>query len=77
MMTDLSMSPVVHHDVGIGAGDGHAAPGVAKWLALAAAPTFALMALWTAFLSGQRLSVNNAVILGFLLPIGKQALAQK
>ncbi len=53
MMNDVSMSPVVHHDVEICAGGGHAAPGVAKWLALAAAPTFALTALWTAFLSGQ------------------------
>ncbi len=53
MMTDVSMSPIVHHGVEICAGGGHLAPGVAKWLALAAAPTFALMTLWTAFLSGQ------------------------
>jgi hypothetical protein len=33
-------------------GSGHAAPGAAGWLCLAAAPTFAIMALWTAFSSG-------------------------
>src|SRR5262245_3301756 len=52
-MTDVSMSPVVRHDVETCAGSGHAAPGVARWLGLAAAPTFAIMALWTAFFSGQ------------------------
>lgn len=36
----------------IGSG-GAAAPGVASWLGLAAAPTFAIMALWTGFFSGQ------------------------
>jgi hypothetical protein len=35
------------------AGSGSAAPGVAGWLGLAAAPTFALMALWTGFFAGQ------------------------
>src|SRR5262249_18357862 len=34
-------------------GGGHAAPGVARWLGLAAAPTFAIMALWTALFGGQ------------------------
>ncbi len=29
-MTDVSMSPVVHHDVEICAGGGHAAPGVGQ-----------------------------------------------
>ena len=35
------------------AGGGHTAPGTAGWLCLAAAPTFAAMALWTAFFNGQ------------------------
>lgn len=40
--------------VGGCAGSGQAAaPGAADWLGLAAAPTFALMALWTAMSSGQ------------------------
>ncbi len=52
-MTDVSMSPVVHHDVEACAGSGHAASGAAGWLGLAAAPTFAIMALWTGLFSGQ------------------------
>jgi hypothetical protein len=52
-MTDVSMPPVVRHDGEICVGGGHAAPGVARWLGLAAAPTFAIMALWTALFSGQ------------------------
>ena len=44
-MTDTPMSPVLRHDVGACTGGG-AAPGLARWLGLAAAPTFALMALW-------------------------------
>jgi hypothetical protein len=52
-MTDISMSPVVRDDIEACAGGGHAASGAAGWLGLAAAPTFALMALWTAFFSGQ------------------------
>jgi hypothetical protein len=52
-MTDVSMSPVLRHDVETCAGGGHAAPGAAGWLGLAATPTFALMALWTSFFSGQ------------------------
>lgn len=35
------------------AGSAHAAPGVANWLGPAAAPTFAIMALWSAFFSSQ------------------------
>jgi len=50
-MTKLSMSPVVHHDVETCAGS--AATGAAGWLGLAAAPTFAMMALWNGFFSGQ------------------------
>ena len=52
-MTDVSISRVLHHDVDTCAGGGHAAPGLAAWLGLAAAPTFAIMALWSAFFSGQ------------------------
>ena len=52
-MTDVSMSPVVCHDTGTCAGGGSAASGAARWLGLAAAPTFALMALWTGFCGGQ------------------------
>ena len=52
-MTDVSMSPVVRHDVETCAVGGHAASGAAGWLGLAAAPTFALVALWTGFFSDQ------------------------
>ena len=52
-MTDMSMSSVVRYDAETCAGGGHAAPGAAGWLALAAAPTFAIMALWTGLFSGQ------------------------
>jgi hypothetical protein len=52
-MTDVSIFRVVHHDVDTCAGGGHAAPGLATWLGLAAAPTFAIMALWTGLFSGQ------------------------
>ena len=38
--------------IGRRAGGGHTAPGAAQWLGLAAAPTFAIMALWTGFFSG-------------------------
>jgi hypothetical protein len=51
--TDVSMSPVVRHDIETCAGGGHAASGAAGWLGLAAAPTFAVMALWTGSFSGQ------------------------
>ncbi len=52
-MTELSISPVMPHDVETCAGGGNPAPGMARWLGLAAAPTFAIMALWTGFFSGQ------------------------
>jgi hypothetical protein len=52
-MTDMSMSPAVRRDIESCAGGGHAASGAASWLGFAAAPTFALMALWTAFFSAQ------------------------
>jgi hypothetical protein len=51
-MSDASMSPVVRHDVETCAGGG-AASGTAGWLGLAAAPTFAIMALWTGLFSVQ------------------------
>ena len=51
-MTDVSMSSAIRHDGEACAGGGYAASGAAAWLALAAAPTFALMALWTGFFSG-------------------------
>jgi hypothetical protein len=47
------MSPVLRHDVETRAGGGGAASGLASWLGLAAAPTFAIMALWTGLFSGQ------------------------
>jgi hypothetical protein len=52
-MTDVSMSPVVRYDVEIGAGSGHTASGAAGWLGLTAAPTFAIMALWTGLFGGK------------------------
>jgi hypothetical protein len=51
-MTDFSMSPAVRHEVKTCVEGRHAAPGMAGWLGLAAAPTLALLALWTAFFSG-------------------------
>jgi hypothetical protein len=51
-MTGVSISPVVAHEVETCAGGGNAAPGMARWLSLAAAPMFAIMALWTGFFSG-------------------------
>ena len=51
-MTDLSISPIVRRNAGITAGsDG--ARRIACWLSLAAAPTFAAMALWSALLGSQ------------------------
>lgn len=47
-MTDMSTSSLVRRDVEACSGSGVAAPGPAGWLALAATPTFAAMALWTA-----------------------------
>ena len=52
-MTDVSMSPGVRNDVETCAGGGRAASGAAGWLGLAAAPTFAITALWTGLFSGQ------------------------
>ena len=52
-MTDVSIYPVGRRNVETFAGRGHAATSLAGWLGLAAAPTFALMALWTVFFSGQ------------------------
>jgi len=52
-MSDVSMSPVVRHDVETCAGGGRAASDAAGRLGLAAAPTFAIMALWTGLFSGQ------------------------
>jgi hypothetical protein len=49
-MTDVSIHPVVCHDANTCAGS-DVAPGLASWLGLAGAPTFALMALWSAFFS--------------------------
>ena len=49
----MSISPLAAHGVETCAGSGNAAPGIARWLGLAAAPTFAIMALWTGFFSGQ------------------------
>jgi hypothetical protein len=51
-MTDVSMSPVGRHDGETCVGGGHAASGAAGWLGLAAAPTFAVMALWTGLFAG-------------------------
>ncbi len=52
-MSDVLMPPVVRHDVATRAGAGRAASGAAGGLGLAAAPTFAIMALWTGLFSGQ------------------------
>jgi hypothetical protein len=52
-MTEVSISPVVPHDIETCARGGNAAPGIARWLGLAAAPTFAIMAMWTTLFSGQ------------------------
>jgi hypothetical protein len=38
--------------IGRRTGGGHTAPGAPQWLGLAAAPTFAIMALWTGFFGG-------------------------
>jgi hypothetical protein len=52
-MSGVPMPRIVRHDGETCTGGGPAAPGAAGWLALAAAPTFALMALWTGLFSGQ------------------------
>lgn len=51
-MTDVSIYPVVRHDVETDAGGGNAASGVVLWLGFAAAPTFAMMAVWAGFFGG-------------------------
>jgi hypothetical protein len=43
---------LIRDEVKMRAGGDHAAAGAAKWLALAAAPTFVLMALWTGLSAG-------------------------
>ena len=52
-MSDVSMPPLVRHDGKTRAGGGRSAFGAAGRLSLAAAPTFAIMALWTGLFSGQ------------------------
>src|SRR5262245_53315323 len=52
-MTEVLIAPVVPHDVETCAEGGNAAPGTTRWLGLAAAPTFAIMALWNGLFSGQ------------------------
>ena len=52
-MTEVLIAPVVPHDVETCAEGGNATPGTTRWLGLAAAPTFAIMALWNGFFSGQ------------------------
>jgi hypothetical protein len=51
-MVDVSVSGGTHHDAESCDGGGVAASGPAGWLCLAAAPTFALMALWTGLFGG-------------------------
>ena len=51
-MAEVSISPVAAHEVETRAGGGNAAPGMTRWLGLAAAPTFAIMALWTGTFGG-------------------------
>jgi hypothetical protein len=50
-MADMPMSPVALHGAMTCTGDSHNATGAVGWLGLAAAPAFAILALWTA-LSG-------------------------
>jgi hypothetical protein len=52
-MTEMSMSSVMRHEAESCAGGGNAASGAARWLGLAASPTFAIMAVWTGLYSGQ------------------------
>ncbi len=52
-MTEVSIHPVVRHDANTCAGSSGAVSGPASWLGLAAAPTFALMALWSVFFGSQ------------------------
>lgn len=60
--------------IGGGSGSGQAAaPGAAGWLALAAAPTFALMALWTVISGGPPdmlcMSMHDASPLNGMVPM--------
>jgi len=50
-MADMPMSPVALHGAKTCTEDSHNATGAAGWLGFAAAPIFAILALWTA-LSG-------------------------
>ena len=52
-MTDVSIADGVRRDVDTCTGSGEAAPGLAPLLGLAAAPTFAIMALWSGVFGGQ------------------------
>ncbi len=52
-MTDISRPPAVGRDGDTTIGGGVPAHGLAFWLGLAAAPTFAIMALWSFLFSGQ------------------------
>jgi hypothetical protein len=52
-MTEVLIAPVVPRDVETCAEGGNATPGMARWLGLAAAPTFAIMAMWNGLFSGQ------------------------
>lgn len=56
---------------GAGSGGG-AAPRVAGWLGLAAAPTFALMGLWTAFFSAH--AATDCMAMGGSPPMSGMAL---
>ena len=51
-MSDMSTSSGSRDHADTCTGGGDAVPGLAARLGLAAAPTFALMALWSAFFSG-------------------------
>jgi len=51
-MTDVSMPSVAFHDADTCPGD-RTASGLASWLALAAAPIFGAIALWSAFFGAQ------------------------
>ena len=52
-MTGVSMSSAVSHDSKIRLGGSDAARGLAFWLGLSAAPTFAFMALWSVLFGSQ------------------------
>ena len=52
-MTEVSISPVVRREASACIGGGDSAPGLPFLLGLAAAPTFAAMALWSALFSSQ------------------------